>query len=116
MARPSQYFVGQLMQRLVHTCRLACPQDRAADGDGRRTGEGELPAPGADLDPAAGASEPAGVAVLAARDPAAPAQWSLLVEARLESAQAGLAFRGAALKPLELPYALADAAQAPDAP
>ena len=79
-------------------------------------GEGELPAPGADLDPAAGASEPAGVAVLAARDPAAPAQWSLLVEARLESAQAGLAFRGAALKPLELPYALADAAQAPDAP
>ena len=75
-------------------------------------GEGELPAPGVDLDPAAGEGEPAGIAVLAARDPAAPSRWALLVEARLESAEAGLAWQGVALAPLGLPYPLVEAPEA----
>lgn len=72
-------------------------------------GSGDLPAPAGDLDPADGQTEPAGVAVLAARDPAAPARWALLAEARIEAADAGLGWKGEALAPQSLPYPLVDA-------
>lgn len=75
-------------------------------------GRGELPPPAGDLDPAAGQTEPAGVAVLAARDPAAPARWALLAEARIEAADAGLGWKGESLETLSLPYPLVDAPSA----
>ena len=78
-------------------------------------GEGELPAPAADLDPAPGETEPAGIAVLAARDPAQPSRWALLAEARFEAVEAGLSWQGAALQALPLPYALVDAPAEPTA-
>ena len=72
-------------------------------------GGGDLPAPAAELDPASGQTEPAGEAVLAARDPADPAHWALLAEARIELAEAGLGWKGKALTSLPLPYPLVDA-------
>lgn len=72
-------------------------------------GRGELPPPAGDLDPATGQTEPAGVAVLAARDPAAPGRWALLAEARIEAADAGLGWKGESLETLSLPYPLVDA-------
>lgn len=72
-------------------------------------GGGDLPAPAAELDPAAGQADPGGEAVLAARDPADPARWALLAEARIERAEAGLDWKGEALATLPLPYPLVDA-------